>query len=191
MPPDPAWTTDKPKPANMSDAKAKEWSDYHAAKGDAPAPKAAPKKEFKIIDNAYYASVKHDDDPAKDTFVYPFADINVGQGFFIPLEAGNTMDKLLTFTNKQVHQFRMMYSEIERSDDGDPIYENVTVRGKKRKPDGSIDLDGEGAPKLTADSITRPKLVGPMFRVRAIHKNDEFAKGVKSDKDGVLVIRLD
>jgi hypothetical protein len=179
----PVWNDDL-----TSDNKAKEWADYHAAKGDAAKP---VKKEFKIIDNAYHASAKPEDDTTKDSYLYPFADLNVGQGLFIPLESNNTIDKLMTAIHRQVDLFRNQYSEIERNEEGDQIYENVTIRARKRKPDGSFELDGEGVPKLTASSVLRPKLIGPMFRIRAIKKDDEFAKGTKSDSDGVLVIRLD
>lgn len=162
------------------DSKAKEWAAYQANK-DKPVVDA-PKKEFKIIDNAKY-------ELSNSVFLYPFADLADGQGFFIPLEPNNTMDKLVWATHKQVQQFRVQNSEIEKNDEGDDILENFTVNVKVRNPDGSIQMDGDN-PKLTVSSGLRPKLIGPNFAVRVIRKDDEIGENIKADGDGVLVIRL-
>jgi hypothetical protein len=142
------------------------------------------KKEFDIIDNAHYQLSKNNTN-------YPFDKLEIGQGFFVPLENDSTMDKLMTATNKQANIYRTENSEVEKNDEGDDVLENFTVNARKRKPDGSFELDGDGQPKLTVSSGLRPKLIGPMFMVKAVHKDDEISENNKSEVDGVLVIRLD
>ena len=147
------------------------------------ADKEAARDKFKIIDDARYELVE-------DSFLYPFSKLEVGQGFFIPLEDDNTIDKLYTATNKQANQFRLQNSEVEKNDEGDEILENFTVRARLRNPDGSFVLDGQGEPKLSVSSGLRQKLIGPSFAVRAIVKDDEIAENTKAESNGVLVIRL-
>jgi hypothetical protein len=140
--------------------------------------------KFKIIDNARYELVE-------DTFLYPFAALAVGQGFHIPLEAGNTMDKLTYATHRQVNDFCFRNSEVELNEDGDEVLENITIRARVRNRDGSFVLDGNGLPKLTASSVSRPRLIGPRFTVVSVYRDNEIAENVKAEADGVLVIRLD
>jgi hypothetical protein len=174
------------KQTNSTDkSKDEQWAAYRAnkaSKGWGKPLADAPKKEFKVIDNAKY-------ELSTVEFLYPFADLADGQGFFIPLEANNTMDKLVLATHKQVTQFRTQNSEVEKNDEGDDILESFTVNVKVRNPDGSIVMDGD-SPKLTVSSGLRPKLIGPNFAVRVIHKDDEIGKNIKAEGDGVLVIRL-
>ncbi len=139
--------------------------------------------KFDIIDDARY-------EVAEDNFLYPFSKLEVGQGFFVPLEAPNTIDKLLVAVHKQVSLFRIQNSEVEKNDEGDEVLENFTVNAKLRNADGSYKLDGDGKPKLSVSSGLRPKLIGPMFVVRAVAKEDQLSENDKAEADGVLVIRL-
>lgn len=157
--------------------------DFGSETDEAVAP--VPPKEFKIVDDANYL-LKSD-----VIYAYPFNELAVGQGLFIPVEPNNTLEKLAVAIHRQVDQFRHENSQIERNEDGDEVFENVTIRGKVRHRDGTVKLDPDGNPKLTANSTIRPKLIGPSFAVKAVRKDDEISKDAKSEADGVLVIRLD
>lgn len=143
-----------------------------------------PKKEFKTIDKAHYQLAKNDS-------IYPFDKTEIGQGFFVPLEDNTTMDQLVLATNNAATLYRSQNSEVEKNSDGDEVWEDVTVKGKKRKPDGTYELDGDGVPKLTVSSGLRPRLIGPMFMVKPVYKDDELSENNKSEADGVIIIRLD
>lgn len=140
--------------------------------------------KYKIIDKADYRLTKTE-------FLYPFEGLAVGQGFFVPLEHPNTMDILSYNIHRQVSQFKLQNSQAELNEDGDDVLENVTIRSRIRNKDGSFALDGSGNPKLSASSVSRPKLIGPSFIVKHVLKDDLVAENTKSEADGVLVIRVD
>lgn len=144
----------------------------------------APKKEFKIVDNANYV-LKSD-----VVYLYPFAELAVGQGVFIPVELNNTLEKLTAAIHRQVNQFRRENSQIEKNDNGDEVLENVTINAKVRHRDGTIKLDPDGNEKLVATSGLRPKLIGPSFAVKSVRADDKIGENTKAEADGVLVIRL-
>lgn len=144
-----------------------------------------PKKEFKIVDNANYM-LKSD-----VVYLYPFAELAVGQGFFIPLEPDTTLEKLSAAAHRQADQFRRENSEVERNDEGDEVLENFTINARVRNRDGTLKLDPDGNAKLAVSSGLRPKLIGPIFAVKTVRKDDEIAEDTKAEADGVLVIRLD
>jgi hypothetical protein len=175
----------KPAPDWTMDETAHE--DAKSAKAPVEAPVEIvdpPKKEFTIVDHANYQLVKNDT-------IYPFDKVEIGQGFFVPLETGNTMDQLVVSTSKAANDYRLQNSEVERNNEGDEVWEDVTVKARKRKPDGTFELDGDGVPKLTVSSGLRPRLIGPMFMVKPVHKDDELSENNKSEADGVIIIRLD
>jgi len=195
----PTVTLDKPIPPNDKPI-VNEWDEKKPVAKEEVKPVAEPtaeeledkqkadreeaRKKFKIIDNAKY-------ELASDYFEYPFEELEVGQGFFVPLESNVTMDKLVHSTNKQANMFSVQNSNIERNEEGDEILENLTVRARLRNPDGSFQVDSGGQPKLTSTALTRPKLIGPRFMVRAVNKDDEVSENNKAEADGVLVIRVD
>lgn len=143
-----------------------------------------PKKEYQIVDDARYELIKNE-------FAYPFDKLQIGQGFFVSIEDDNTVAKLVVAMSKQVNQYCVQNSQVEKNEEGDDILETLTINTRLRNPDGSFKLDGEGVPKVSIATVLRPRLIGPKFMVRAVYKDAEIADDVKSEKDGVLVIRLD
>lgn len=121
---------------------------------------------------------------------YPFEEMEVGQGMFIPVEQGSTTDKIMAKVHKQVDQFRKQNSETEKDEMGDEVMENIAVNQKMRNEDGTVKLDGD-KPRLTiGKSGFFPKLLGPTFAVKAVVKGDEIGEDEEADADGALVIRL-
>jgi hypothetical protein len=170
-------TLEKEKPATKS-----AFDPIEPAKPDVV--ETPPKKEFKKFDKVDYRLVKTE-------FLYPFEELEVGQAFFVPLEAPNTMDTLVFGVHRQVMQYKLVNSEIELNEDGDEVLENVTIRSRLRNTDGSFKLGPDGLPKISASSISRHKLIGPSFMVKPVLKDDQIAEETKAEADGVLVIRVD
>lgn len=127
---------------------------------------------------------------------YPFEEMDIGQGMFVPVEQGSTTDKLMAKLYKQVDQFRKQYSEQEVDENGDTVMEDVAINIKLRNEDGTVKLDGD-TPRLSIKSGFRPKLIGPNFAVKAVVKGDKIGWAGdgeddydEADADGALVIRL-
>lgn len=147
------------------------------------------KKNFTIIDDANFKLNHYLPEQGHYSFAYPFEDLKIGQGIFIPVEKNGYTDKLVSYMHKQVDQFRKQNSEIERDENGDDVMEDVAINQKKRNDDGTIQLDGD-VPRLGIKSGFRPKLLGPTFTVKAVVKGDQLAEKNEADSDGVLVIRM-
>lgn len=145
--------------------------------------------EYSIIENANFKLNHYLPEIGHVEFNYPFEDLKLNQGMFIPVEEKSTTDALMAKLYKQVNQYRKQNSEIERDEDGDDIMEDVAINKKKRNEDGTVQLDGD-IPRLGIKSGFRPKLVGPNFVVKAVVKGDEIGENNKADRDGALVIRL-
>jgi hypothetical protein len=109
--------------------------------------------------------------------------LEVGQGFFIPLEAPNTMDTLVFSIHRQIMQYKLANSEVELNEDGDEVLENVTIRSRLRNTDGSFKLGPDGLPKISVASVLRNKLIGPSFMARAVLKGDRIVEGTQEEID--------
>jgi hypothetical protein len=145
--------------------------------------------EHHIIDNANFKLNHYLPEIGHVEFNYPFEDLELNQGMFIPVEQNSTTDALMSKLHKQVNQYRKQNSEIERDEDGDDVMEDVAINKKKRNEDGTVQLDGD-IPRLGIKSGFRPKLIGPNFVVKAVVKGDEIGDNDKAKHDGALVIRL-
>lgn len=145
--------------------------------------------EYHIINNANVRLNHYMHESAYVELKYPFEDLDLNQGMFIPVEEGNTTDKLMSALYKQVDQYRRQNSEVERDEDGDDVMEDVAINKKKRNADGTVQLDGD-IPRMGIKSGFRPKLIGPNFVVKAVVKGDKIGENDKADGDGALVIRL-
>lgn len=153
-------------------------------------PEAKAKIEPQFIDDANFKLNHYLPEAGHVEFDYPFADLEVGQGFFIATET--TTDTLMSKLYKQVDQYRKQSSEVDRDENGDDIMIDLAINQKKRNEDGTVQLDG-GVPRLGIKSGFTPKLIGPTFVVKAIVKGDKLAAGddgQEADKDGALVIRM-
>lgn len=130
------------------------------------------------------------DDKKQQDFKYPFNDLEIGQGFFVPVEKGSTTDALMGKLHRDIAMFREATGECEKDINGDDVWESVVIQTKKRK-DGVIQLDGAGKPIVGANQTNRPKLIYTSnFIVRAVVKDDEIYEGQKAETDGILVIRV-
>lgn len=130
------------------------------------------------------------DDKKQQDFKYPFDKTEIGQGFFVPVEKGNTTDALMGTLHRDINMFREATSECEKDINGDDVWESVVIQTKKRK-DNVIQLDGAGKPIVGANQTNRPKLIySANFIARPVVKDDEISEGQKAESDGVLVIRV-
>lgn len=146
-----------------------------------------PEEDIEIIDepNRYINS-----DPRLGDFKYPFEDLDIDQGFFVPVEKGNTTDKLMNDLHRDIATFREQTSECEKDKDGNDVWESVVIQTKKYK-DGVLQLDGAGKPIVGANQTNRPKLIySGNFIARPVVKGDEISEGRKAESDGVLVVRV-
>lgn len=142
------------------------------------------KKNFKIIDNVNLALGKDE-----QKFAYPFVDLEIGQGIFIPVEQNGTTDQLVAAVHRQVDAFRKYASSVEHDENGDEVMERVIIKEKKRNDDGTIQLSGNEI-RTGANQTSREKLIGPNFAVKAVVKGDAIAEGNEAEGDGVLVVRM-
>lgn len=146
------------------------------------------KPEFKIIDRAN-RYLNHDG--VLQDFKYPFNELDVDQGIFIPLPENITTDKLMATLHQQINIYIKQTSECEKDEKGDDVWESVVIQTKKRLDDGVIQLDSYGNPIVGANQTNRPKLIhSSNFVVKAVVKGDEISKGNKASSDGVLVVRV-
>lgn len=145
--------------------------------------------EHRIIDNANFKLNHYLPEIGHLDFNYPFEDLELNQGMFVPVEENSTTDALMSKLYKQVDQYRKQNSEIDRDENGDDIMIDLAINQKKRNEDGTIQLDGD-KPRLGIKSGFTPKLVGPTFIVKAVVKGDQLAKNNEADHDGALVIRM-
>lgn len=146
-------------------------------------------KEFKMIDKANFKLNHHIPINGHYEFAYPFEDLKVGQGIYIPLPENMNVDKFHIHMHKQLDQYRKQASEVEKDENGDDVMEDVAINQKKRNDDGTIQLDGD-TPRLGIKSGFRPKLLGPSFTVKSVVAGDELSHGNEAEGDGVLVIRM-
>lgn len=125
----------------------------------------------------------------EQNFEFPYGDIKPGQGMFIALEEGKTIDTLLANIRKQVHKLNEMYSERETNEDGDNILDMVTIEKKKRNDDGTIQLDN-GVPRVGANSGHMPRMVRyRQFVVSSVAKGEKV-NNETMDSGGVIVTRV-
>jgi len=141
-------------------------------------------EEIKIINDV---SLLFDDDGDED---YPYEKLKIEQAFFIPVKPNETTDAVLAKTLKSIEAAKKRYGEPEVNEDGDRILEVLTIETRKRNEDGTVRLNGN-EPILGADFHQRPKYIySRNFIAKAVIKDQELAKGVKAEGDGVVVIRV-
>jgi hypothetical protein len=132
----------------------------------------------------------NDEHSPQYAFEYPFEDTEMGAGFFIPLEAGQTTDALMAKLHKQIYQLQQKTGECEKDEKGDDVWESVVIQTKKRKDD-VIQLASDGKPIVGANQTNRPKLIHSInFLLRPVVKGDDMGEGVEAESDGVLAIRV-
>lgn len=148
-------------------------------------------KEYKIFD---HANQRLNTKSGEYDFAYPFSDLEIDQGFFIPVEEGSTTDALLDKVHDQINTYREQTAECEKDKDGNDVWESVVIQTKKRNADGTIQLGSDGKPIVGANQTNRPKLIyAANFIARPVVKGDNMLDkdhGEEiADSDGVLVVR--
>lgn len=145
-------------------------------------PVEVKKSDAKIIDDVTVVD---------DNLFYPFADMDVGQGFFIPNEQNQTTLQAFDKMHYHIVAANKLYSEVECDENGDEVWESVNIKSRKRNADGTLQLDSSGKPIIGHDSVSRPRLIRErMYAVRQIAKDDELSDGNVAPCDGVLVVRM-
>lgn len=150
--------------------------------------KKVTEDDYRIVDKAFI-HITADEKKADVEFKYPFNELELEQGLFIPVPEGGTTDQLMSEMYKMVANYRKQFSDVERDENGDDVMVDQAINVKKRNEDGTVQLDG-GVPRLGIKSGFVPKLIGPNFIIKAIVKDDEIADGDKAEHDGVLVVRM-
>lgn len=122
---------------------------------------------------------------------FPFADLKLDEGMLIPNDAGMTTDKHMEKMYPVIYRLRQQYSEVARNEEGDEIWEQITIKVRKKNDDGTLQLEGDGKPIEGANFVHLPKLI-PLrdFTVKAVVKGDKIGGSVKAPSDGVVVIRV-
>jgi hypothetical protein len=123
--------------------------------------------------------------------LYPFDELELGEGLFIPVGKGTT-DALIDKLHRDIEIYRRQASDVEKDEKGDDIGESVIVHTRKRTPDGFIQLSDNNKPITGADSTLRPKYIYTSnFIVRPVIKGNKLVKdGEEAESDGALVIRV-
>lgn len=121
---------------------------------------------------------------------YPFNDLELGEGLYIPVEQNSTTDKLMEKLYKDVANARIAFAEVERDENGDEIWDVVIVKTRKKNDDGSFQMGAYGKPLEGANQTSKPRLVfSRHFAVKAVIKDDDLGEGAKAPHDGALVVR--
>lgn len=149
----------------------------------------------KALDNIKFIDNPNRYQGSQMNFKYPFDELEMDQGFFVPLEAGQNTDNLIADIQKQIYMFQQQTGECEKDQNGDDVWESVVIQTKKRI-DGVIQLEPNGKPVVGANQTNRPKLIhSANFIVRPVVAGDEItytdddSEGEKAETDGALVIR--
>lgn len=127
---------------------------------------------------------------AGSSVVYPFHDLETGEGLFIPVEQNSTTDKLMQKLYENVANARKAFAEVERDEKGDEIWDVVVVKTRLKNDDGTFQMGAYGKPLEGANQTSMPRLVfARHFAVKAVVKDDDLGNGRKAPHDGALVVR--
>ena len=123
---------------------------------------------------------------------YPFYQLEVGQGFFVPVDDKLNQQQLVSNMHSSLAAIRQSHAEIEYDADGDEVWETVVIKSRQRNADGTLKLQADGTPfGESASQVMRPMLINPRrFIVKPVVKDYEVGEGSKAERDGVVVIRV-
>lgn len=142
-----------------------------------------------IIKKASLHNLVTDDNKGKGS-PFPFLDLEIDQGVFIPATDKLSTDELMEKTYRDIANVRKYYGYVERDENGDEILEMLCIKERKRNDDGTIQLQN-GQPLVGANFTQSPKLTSShSFIVRAIVKDDDLGDNQKAPSDGVMIIRV-
>ena len=152
------------------------------------APVAAQKANWKEADKFQKISKIKDAPIAKAE--YPFNELAVGEALYIPVEPNSTKEKLMTKLYVSVANARKQFSEVEKDENGDEIWDVVIVKTRLKNPDGSYQMDAYGVPMQGASQTSQPRLVfSRHYAITAVAEGDDLGDGNKAPHDGALVVR--
>jgi len=148
-----------------------------------------PFVEATKITPAKFVAVKGALDLSKPVYEtrYPFNDLAVGDGYFVADDdvIGDSIDYL----RKETYRARNYYSIVEHDENGDEVWETLTIKNRKIT-NGKFDLDDAGNFIMSATQVSRPKLIySRHFSAIAVEKDADMGNGQKAPAAGVLVIR--
>jgi hypothetical protein len=151
----------------------------------------APQDTSKFITVAKAnTKITHADKPS-GVMSYPFNDLEVGGGLYIPVEQNSTTDKLMEKLYREVANARMAFAEIERDEKGDEIWDCVIVKTRLKNDDGTFQMGAYGKPLEGANQTIVPRYVYDRhYAVKAVVKDDDLGEGQKAPHDGALVVRV-
>lgn len=121
---------------------------------------------------------------------YPFSDLEVGAGLYIPVEQNSTTDKLMEKLYREVANARMQFAEVERDEKGDEIWDVVIVKTRLKNDDGTFQMGAYGKALEGANQTSIPRLVyARHYAVKAVIKDADLGDGQKAPHDGAFVVR--
>jgi hypothetical protein len=122
--------------------------------------------------------------------LYPFYQLEVGQGFFVPAD-NISQDQLMRNFHSQLAYIRQDTAAFERDANGDEVWETVVVKSTTRNADGTTKLQSDGTPIVGSDHVLRPVLINPRrFVVKRISEGYDIGEGKEVEENGVMVIRV-
>lgn len=151
----------------------------------------APKDESGYITVAKAnTKITHADKP-QGGVSYPFSDLEIGGGLYIPVEQNSTTDKLMEKLYREVANARAAFAEVERDEKGDEIWDVVIVKTRLKNDDGTFQMGAHGKPLEGANQTSIPRYVYDRhYAVKAVVKDDDLGEGQKAPHDGALIVRV-
>ncbi len=123
---------------------------------------------------------------------YPFDKLELAQAFFVPTQPNSTTDALLAKLHRSINAAKKHFGEVEVNEEGDEIWDMLCIRNKKRNPDGSIELNGDGTPNTGANFTQQPRYIYTRnYVAKAVIKGQKLGEGgSEAESDGVVVVRV-
>lgn len=164
-------------------------SKEHKAK--AKADKKLQEQKSKIILVKDVNKELFDNTTEESDALYPFYQLEIGQGFFVPVSDQASQSQLLRQFHSQLAYIRQDTAEFERDANGDEVWETVTVKTRPRDKDGTVKQQSDGTDIVGADHVLRPVLINPRrFIVKPVSEGYDIGEGHEVEDDGVMVIRV-
>ena len=173
-----------------SNDKPRNWNDDRSAKLKSKADRKLQEQKAKIILVKDVNKELFDNTTEESDAMYPFYQLEIGQGFFVPAD-DVTQDQLVRQFHSQLAYIRQDTAEIERDANGDQVWETVVVKTRPRDKDGNVKLQGDGTDIVGADHVLRPVLINPRrFIVKRVSEGYDIGEKHEVEDSGVMVIRV-
>lgn len=145
---------------------------------------------IRVITNVHHDLFDTRTDKAEDG-MYPFSQLEPGQGFFVPAKDGQTTDNLIENMYRTIHHVRETFAEVQRDENGDEILDNVTVKTRKKNDDGTFQLTGDNEVITGANFTHMPRAIYTRnFVAKPVTKDSKLGDSFNAPEDGIIVIRV-